>query len=66
MANDSDSTEKRDSSVKENYLQEEHGPGGVVIRQDSFLDDDHIKLTWRSWLVVFVACFGILYVSLIV
>lgn len=59
---DSNSMEKHDSSIKEHASHEEVGPGGIIIRENSFLDDDHIKLTWRSWLVVFVACFGILYV----
>ena len=29
-----------------------------VVRVDSYLDDEHVKLGWRSWLVVFVTCFA--------
>lgn len=31
-----------------------------VIRTDSYRDDRHIKLGWRSWMVVFVTCFAIM------
>jgi hypothetical protein len=29
-----------------------------VVRVDSYLDDEHVELGWRSWLVVFVTCFA--------
>jgi len=32
---------------------------GPIIRTDSYLQDDNIKLGWRSWMVVFVTCFAI-------
>ncbi|KAG0646930.1 Core trichothecene cluster (CTC) 12 [Hyphodiscus hymeniophilus] len=31
-----------------------------IIRLDSYKDDRHINLTWRSWMVVFVTCFAIM------
>ncbi|MCJ1296446.1 hypothetical protein MMC34_008012 [Xylographa carneopallida] len=31
-----------------------------VVRIDSYLDDEHINLSWRSWMVVFVTCFAIM------
>lgn len=36
---------------------EEEAPA-PVIKVDSYLDDEHINLSWRSWLVVFVTCFA--------
>ncbi|KAF7359253.1 putative HC-toxin efflux carrier TOXA [Mycena sanguinolenta] len=30
-----------------------------VLRTDSFLDEDRVKLTWRSWMVVFISCVAI-------
>ncbi|KAF7353726.1 MFS general substrate transporter [Mycena venus] len=30
-----------------------------IVRTDSFLDDDRVMLTWRSWMVVFISCFAI-------
>jgi hypothetical protein len=29
-----------------------------LTRTDSHLDDEHINLSWRSWMVVFVTCFA--------
>ncbi|KAJ7118832.1 major facilitator superfamily domain-containing protein [Mycena epipterygia] len=30
-----------------------------VLRTDSFLDEDRVMLTWRSWVVVLISCFAI-------
>ncbi|KAJ7826652.1 major facilitator superfamily domain-containing protein [Mycena leptocephala] len=43
--------EKTDSEPKSNAV--------PMLRTDSFLDDNHVMLTWRSWLVVFISCFAI-------
>ena len=29
-----------------------------VVNVNSYLDDEHIDLGWRSWMVVFVTCFA--------
>jgi hypothetical protein len=29
-----------------------------VVRTNSHLEENHIELGWRSWMVVFVACFA--------
>lgn len=29
-----------------------------VVKTDSYLDDEHVNLGWRSWMVVFVTCFA--------
>ncbi|KAF8191430.1 major facilitator superfamily domain-containing protein [Mycena galopus ATCC 62051] len=34
-------------------------PAQPVLRTDSFLDDDRVELTWRSWMVVFISCVAI-------
>ncbi|KAG4420797.1 hypothetical protein IFR04_006077 [Cadophora malorum] len=31
-----------------------------VVKVDSYRDNHHINLTWRSWMVVFVTCFAIM------
>ena len=33
--------------------------GIPLPRTDSFLDEEHVRLTWRSWVVVFITCFAI-------
>ncbi|KAJ7043033.1 MFS general substrate transporter [Mycena alexandri] len=33
--------------------------GVPIPRTDSFLDEEHVRLTWRSWMVVFISCFAI-------
>ncbi|KAJ7349099.1 major facilitator superfamily domain-containing protein [Mycena albidolilacea] len=38
---------------------EKPNAGVPILRTDSFLDDDRVKLTWRSWFIVFVSCFAI-------
>jgi hypothetical protein len=38
---------------------EKPNTGVPILRTDSFLDDDRVKLTWRSWFIVFVSCFAI-------
>lgn len=30
----------------------------VSSRQDNDAEDEHINLSWRSWLVVFMTCFA--------
>ncbi|KAH6720066.1 major facilitator superfamily domain-containing protein [Leptodontidium sp. MPI-SDFR-AT-0119] len=40
--------------------QVEQSTNGPVIKVDSYRDDHHINLTWRSWMVVFVTCFAIM------
>ncbi|KAJ7684516.1 major facilitator superfamily domain-containing protein [Mycena polygramma] len=30
-----------------------------LLRTDSFLDNDRVTLTWRSWVVVFISCIAI-------
>ncbi|KAJ7611614.1 MFS general substrate transporter [Roridomyces roridus] len=37
----------------------ENGTPPPLFRMDSFRDDDRVVLTWRSWMVVFLACFAI-------
>jgi hypothetical protein len=36
-----------------------HSSGIPIPRTDSFLDEEHITLTWRSWVVVLISCFAI-------
>ncbi|KAK7035759.1 MFS general substrate transporter [Favolaschia claudopus] len=31
----------------------------TLVRTDSFLDQEHVRLTWRSWMIVFISCFAI-------
>ncbi|KAJ7778632.1 major facilitator superfamily domain-containing protein [Mycena maculata] len=31
----------------------------TLLRTDSFLDEEPVRLTWRSWMVVFISCFAI-------
>ena len=33
-------------------------PPPQVVRVDSYLDDEHVRLGWRSWVVVFITCFA--------
>ncbi|KAJ6622019.1 major facilitator superfamily domain-containing protein [Mycena sp. CBHHK59/15] len=33
--------------------------GMPVLRTDSFLDEERVMLTWRSWVVVLISCFAI-------
>lgn len=35
----------------------EHSGMSPVIRMDSYLDDTHINLSWRSWMVVLFVLF---------
>lgn len=35
----------------------EQSPAGLE-RTDSHLEDSHVQLGWRSWMVVFVTCFA--------
>lgn len=30
----------------------------VLTRTDSYLDEQHVRLGWRTWLVVFMMIFG--------
>ncbi|KAJ6500581.1 MFS general substrate transporter [Mycena sanguinolenta] len=46
-------TEKAAAQSKSNTVQV------PVLRTDSFLDEDRVKLTWRSWMVVFISCVAI-------
>ncbi|KAF4630574.1 hypothetical protein G7Y89_g7563 [Cudoniella acicularis] len=32
---------------------------GPIVKVDSYKDEKHINLTWRSWMVVFVTCFAV-------
>jgi hypothetical protein len=41
-----------------NVTQAEDATLPPMIRVDSYKDDRHINLTWRSWMVVFVTCFA--------
>lgn len=36
-------------------------PAGAmpVLRADSFRDEEPVRLTWRSWMVVLISCFAI-------
>ncbi|KAJ7090382.1 MFS general substrate transporter [Mycena belliarum] len=34
-------------------------PGPPIPRTDSFLDEERVVLTWRSWVVVLISCFAI-------
>ncbi len=36
-----------------------------IVKLDSYQDDEHIDIGWRSWLVVFVTCFALVYLPLI-
>jgi hypothetical protein len=29
-----------------------------IVKVNSYLDDEHVNLGWRSWMVVFVTCFA--------
>jgi hypothetical protein len=29
-----------------------------IVNANSYLDDEHVNLGWRSWMVVFVTCFA--------
>jgi hypothetical protein len=42
---------------------DQHGqqqPAIVPIEQEALEDVEHIHLSWRSWLVVFITCFAIM------
>jgi MFS family permease len=45
-----------DSELK--HLPEEHGK--PIVRTDSYLEDNHVHLGWRSWMVVFVTCYAVM------
>jgi hypothetical protein len=30
-----------------------------IVKINSYLDDEHVNLGWRSWMVVFVTCFAL-------
>jgi len=30
-----------------------------IVKVDSYLDDEHVNLGWRSWMAVFVTCFAL-------
>jgi len=49
---------KTDDGV--NVSQVEENTAANVVKVDSYRDDHHINLTWRSWMVVFVTCFAIM------
>src|ERR1700761_9215285 len=44
-----------DSGVKDT----QNDTRGPLIRTNSYLEEDNIKLGWRSWMGVFVTCFAI-------
>ncbi|KAJ7168365.1 major facilitator superfamily domain-containing protein [Mycena crocata] len=45
---------------KSNSETNSRGATGIPVpRTDSFLDNDRVKLTWRSWVVVLISCFAI-------
>ncbi|KAH6681504.1 major facilitator superfamily domain-containing protein [Halenospora varia] len=37
----------------------ERDTAGPIVKVDSYKDEKHINLTWRSWMVVFVTCFAV-------
>jgi hypothetical protein len=57
--------EEQDNGISEelkpegrNITQVEESTSPPIIKLDSYKDDEHIRLTWRSWMVVFVTCFA--------
>jgi hypothetical protein len=33
----------------------------LVVRADSYLDDNYITLGWRSWIVILITCFRFIF-----
>ncbi|KAJ7243382.1 major facilitator superfamily domain-containing protein [Mycena haematopus] len=48
-----------DNEKAADTTQSKSNPVQVLVRTDSFLDEDRVKLTWRSWMVVFISCVAI-------
>ncbi|RDL37386.1 MFS general substrate transporter [Venustampulla echinocandica] len=55
-------TEIQESTAEERieHSKVEESTAEPVVKLDSYRDDNHINLTWRSWMVVFVTCFAIM------
>ncbi|KAL8292408.1 hypothetical protein RQP46_001020 [Phenoliferia psychrophenolica] len=50
----------REPSTDEKVVDEHLESSQLGQRVDNTADDEHINLTWRSWLVVFICCFAIM------
>ncbi|KAL3426060.1 PEP5 [Phlyctema vagabunda] len=46
--------------VPDNHIENRATSPVKLVRLDSYKDDTHVDLTWRSWMVVFVTCFAIM------
>lgn len=51
---------KNDDGINISQVERSEPGTTPIIRLDSYRDDRHINLTWRSWMVVFVTCFAIM------
>ncbi|KAJ7221663.1 MFS general substrate transporter [Mycena pura] len=47
------------TGVDDEKTTKSNATGIPLPRTDSFLDEEHVRLTWRSWVVVFITCFAI-------
>ncbi|MCJ1307023.1 hypothetical protein MMC25_000669 [Agyrium rufum] len=53
-------TVKEPRAHHKEVVEAKNGHQPVLIRMDSHLDNEHVSLGWRSWMVVFVTCFAIM------
>lgn len=47
-----------DHEREKEIVNNERDTAGPIVKVDSYKDEKHINLTWRSWMVVFVTCFA--------
>ena len=47
------------NQISQSPIVEHDEKGPPIVQVDSYLDDEHVKLGWRSWMAVFVTCFAL-------
>ena len=52
--------EKHESEIQHHEKARDEAFPKPIMRRDAHLDDEHVDLHWRSWVVVFVTCFAIM------